>query len=831
MTNISVPTVSDLRLKQGVTGDTVTTLGYYKIGDGGNTAYYCDNEVELKDNGGTVIDGDGYTKWIMLNQREISVLQFGAKGDGVQDDFPFIQPIFDIAAVPSTPTFKILFPPGKTYIITDSLYLGRAYNGTFTQTHGIELTSGLERVGYLGGTPAMIKTTFNDRPAIILQKCKMITIKGLMISGQNTFPWPTMDELLDDDHFIFNGARDGQYSPHAGICTDPYGALGKGEIDVINPRSIKTPQATQWSIYYPSNLIRGPGIPEGSTVLEVKNNELIIDKDVTETKSDVPLNSPFIEYPGERHAERNNNFQTGGGARITIKGCRIDSFVVGIMINPHPKNQNAEDVVIEECHLQINREHVAFGQSQSRNCSLRDNYYAAGRIITAGMLYGQKSGGIPNFFGGDAVHMRTLISGDTQRAGGNISGLYAEGFHTIGYIGGHYFGINFEGCVFKALNGGTKGNYYTPDHFFLTVGPTAFTGCTFTSEGGINAKKFYTDAGRIDARVAFTNCHFGQSNSFSPVVVNDIRRVKFSDCKMINSNETLGGAAIITDGIVFEDWYELSKSRGLGFNIYVQPGGTITMNGMTYTVEYYSPLVYTGNLQNPVLDLEKSHLTFGLDPKYEGIIRKGDPLINFHTNSWVKKDVAYGAIPGNTNLCIGVITDENELKAEVVPKNFSIEELGKFGYGIFVWRKLRYPTYGDLVAGSDQITNVVPPLSKQYWRIGDRIRDRERSLYDGTYIKSLDLKNNTIVLSKTAKKTQEAIDLFDLPIKPITKKYLGRMTIHREEVEIPHGLGYRPFNVEIQMQNFGKVVLNSSDDTYIRLIANRRYREVDIYVS
>lgn len=67
-------------------------LGYYASGDGGGGQYYCDlADTTSSDNGGTIIVASDGGRWKLAGQTNISVKQFGAKGDGTTNDTAAIQ--------------------------------------------------------------------------------------------------------------------------------------------------------------------------------------------------------------------------------------------------------------------------------------------------------------------------------------------------------------------------------------------------------------------------------------------------------------------------------------------------------------------------------------------------------------------------------------------------------------------------------------------------------------------------------------------------------------------------------------------------------------------
>ena len=131
---LSFNTVDDLRLKIGSEKEPVAqTSGYYNAGDGGGNSFYWDGTSAATDNGGTIIKPtfvSGAGRWLALNKYSFSVAQFGAYGDGVHDDSPFIQ-----AAINTGANVELL--NGKTYY---------ASNLTMTTDRQVLFCKGLCRI-------------------------------------------------------------------------------------------------------------------------------------------------------------------------------------------------------------------------------------------------------------------------------------------------------------------------------------------------------------------------------------------------------------------------------------------------------------------------------------------------------------------------------------------------------------------------------------------------------------------------------------------------------------------------------------------------------------
>lgn len=86
-TEYTADNVSMLKIKECEVGDVVKTLGYYKINDGGGALYLIREKTEddVEDGGSIHFVGDNLVAELITNN-EINIKQFGAKGDGVNDD-------------------------------------------------------------------------------------------------------------------------------------------------------------------------------------------------------------------------------------------------------------------------------------------------------------------------------------------------------------------------------------------------------------------------------------------------------------------------------------------------------------------------------------------------------------------------------------------------------------------------------------------------------------------------------------------------------------------------------------------------------------------------
>jgi hypothetical protein len=123
-----IDTIDDLRALAAGAFDQVLLMGYYAPGDKDARVYMWNAASTATDNGGTIIRPTsipvfGAGRWIMENIGEVTVLDFGLKGDGATDDLTrlnaaldFIQPRGITLLFPRPPT-------GLSYLIDSNCAL------------------------------------------------------------------------------------------------------------------------------------------------------------------------------------------------------------------------------------------------------------------------------------------------------------------------------------------------------------------------------------------------------------------------------------------------------------------------------------------------------------------------------------------------------------------------------------------------------------------------------------------------------------------------------------------------------------------------------------
>lgn len=97
-------------------GDMVITKGYYQSNDGGNGEYEIIDDISLVEDGGSIHNLTNNLKAkLIVKNNTVNIKQFGAKGDGINDDTEYIQKVFNLSG-------HILCPIG-TYILSKKLYI------------------------------------------------------------------------------------------------------------------------------------------------------------------------------------------------------------------------------------------------------------------------------------------------------------------------------------------------------------------------------------------------------------------------------------------------------------------------------------------------------------------------------------------------------------------------------------------------------------------------------------------------------------------------------------------------------------------------------------
>jgi hypothetical protein len=138
---VVVNSIVGLKALNSATYTKAYVSGYYTARDGGGGHYTLDTtDVVSVDNGGTIIVASDGGRWKLSYTGRVSIKQFGAKGDNVQDDQPFIQAALDAVKVVYAPAGNYKLGASIDYKADGYSILGENMNNTAfisTGTHSL----------------------------------------------------------------------------------------------------------------------------------------------------------------------------------------------------------------------------------------------------------------------------------------------------------------------------------------------------------------------------------------------------------------------------------------------------------------------------------------------------------------------------------------------------------------------------------------------------------------------------------------------------------------------------------------------------------------------
>ena len=181
---------ADTKLKEGYH---IKTKGYYEANDGGHGEYIIvDDDTLVSDDGSIHTLDNGLRAKLILDKNSINVMQFGAKGDGENDDTTFIQNAIN------QNVGTITFPKGiylikNQLVIKDHNYIGnnaeiwidnstenieyKIYNENFEDDENKNsfTFSGINFKYSVGGTGSNYLMSFKNIENVIFDNCRFYT--------------------------------------------------------------------------------------------------------------------------------------------------------------------------------------------------------------------------------------------------------------------------------------------------------------------------------------------------------------------------------------------------------------------------------------------------------------------------------------------------------------------------------------------------------------------------------------------------------------------------------------------------------------------------------
>jgi parallel beta-helix repeat protein len=177
-----VDTIAQMKAAAPPTSEqTYLVRGYYAAGDGGGGTFRWNGSDSTSDNGGTIIslNAGGTGRWNRIYDRgEINVRWFGAKGDGVNDDYSAIQSALNRASLDYGA--GVIFPGKGTYLISAGLIISPpVVTATSAVGSDVHFMSDMTKLKLFSNSQACIKAT--------AAMTNMITHSVVALGGGGTY--------------------------------------------------------------------------------------------------------------------------------------------------------------------------------------------------------------------------------------------------------------------------------------------------------------------------------------------------------------------------------------------------------------------------------------------------------------------------------------------------------------------------------------------------------------------------------------------------------------------------------------------------------------------
>lgn len=181
---MSCNTINNLKTLSLTQGAVIRTLGYHKVNDGGAATYFIDYDPSATDDGALChfLNGSDTLRAKLIQEGSVSVLAFGAVGDGVNDDYQAIQKALDS-------DLPIYFPT-KTYKLSSPLKIKSNthidFNGsTFTCPNSTAFMIGSDSTG-ASNVSLSNANIIGFNGIDILARGNKITLENISITGQTS---------------------------------------------------------------------------------------------------------------------------------------------------------------------------------------------------------------------------------------------------------------------------------------------------------------------------------------------------------------------------------------------------------------------------------------------------------------------------------------------------------------------------------------------------------------------------------------------------------------------------------------------------------------------
>jgi hypothetical protein len=561
---------------------------------------------------------------------------WGTVGDGTVDDHPACQAASDaVIANPKLPrTVKLI--GGETYRHDNPwiLYKWSGLNYNFFTCN----IFGEDAAWFNGAAPyhARINVNNTTKFGIGVQLGRSSWIRGIEVIGQfngKTFdPYNRTHYTRDYETYASEeGVRDTFHSPYCGIIIDPFINFD------ITPATGKYPGLESW--------YRG-------TISESEGN------------------------------------RTGSGSSgIRIKDCYVSGFTVDIGLSLNGTTQNAEDIHVEDCRLEVAKVAYASGDDQNKNntinrCATWDRVHT----LVDTRSYGKGTGLMPNIDGWNIASgsIMRIWNIDGLRFPATIKNVFAELLFRIG-DGNGGAALAVESCEF-GLN--TFPPYFVPASH-ISGGDIKFTNCRIF---------YYDDSFDTPIIIYGTGYDFDHCIlNMAPVLSNPLHErnsTTFRNCR--TGQGLLGWERMDSMNFAGEGGIVAYGNVMMRRNTYNDSGGSRTTRGVKEMNYYFNCGSYLGthdfaSASYVVDDATRTMVISGLSAENFQYVSVGDYITD-----------------DDTNIFWGIVDSLNTGAGTATLRHVPVDIPGGAGsttfYSQYV-RRISGHFIGDVTNGSAQITN------------------------------------------------------------------------------------------------------------------------------
>lgn len=582
----------------------------------------------------------------------------------------------------------------------------------------------------------ILRASFSDRPAILIQGGQSIRIRNLVIEG--TGAWASRRDprsmLTHDDEssYGFTATQLGRNTPYAGICIDPFSHFLEG-----------------------TNRYAGQGID-----VAFYDNSFLCVRD------------------------------TGGGERrlmvtssdIEISDCLIRGFAVGVAVSPSGvldvgaglQPANAENIRLSRCTLESTHSAVAICQNQSRLMLLEDVTLLGAKFAINCVDYGLGAGNMPSIFGGKAAGIKFLFHANSQGSGYAIAGLHAEDILALGQLHGSsdHDGFVFDGCHFR-FGWAPQDRPAVNAHLF-NLTHTIFHGCTFERlpwDQDVIALLSLQNTGTL----TFVGCRFhgNLKGGRAPIWISDgLNRAVFRDCLLsshVPSTDEGGSpyTVLLTPLSAMQQSTVPAPALPGSFHLLSPAEGLFWVSGVLPQVPLGTGVLsVVPDKGEASFTIERTPDVNGQDPVFdhlEEVVQDGDLVLSNEE----QEDVGFRQANGTQvsgKIVLGVIsgTVRVEMGRKTVTMNRvarGVRSAASIALHVSYLPKVHPRTQVNLV-GREAV--ILDPFLVNAWQRGDRVNSA--GLLHGTHI--IDKTGNKLTLSTWALKDGPA-EIFGADIRRV----------------------------------------------------------------